>query len=60
MSDTAVRETWEETGLRVEPDRLIGIYDARSIDAHGLTLLCRIVDPEQAPRPSSPEISHCA
>jgi 8-oxo-dGTP pyrophosphatase MutT (NUDIX family) len=26
-----VRETWEETGLRVSPVRLIGVYDSRKV-----------------------------
>jgi 8-oxo-dGTP diphosphatase len=59
MSGTAVRETWEETGLRVEVERLIGIYYLPSLDAHGLTFLCRNVEPQQAPTPSSAEISEC-
>ena len=60
MSGTAVRETWEETGLVVMVDRLIGIYYAEAVDAHGFTYLCRVVDGSRVPVPSSPEITECA
>ena len=57
-SDMVAREVWEESGYRVEPRKVIGVYDAnrdgRPLDffhAYKIVFLCDIVGGE--PRPSS-------
>jgi 8-oxo-dGTP diphosphatase len=59
VAGTAVRETWEETGLRVTPEKLIGLYYRPEFDSHDVTYLCRPIDTPLEPAPSSPEISEC-
>ncbi len=56
--ETAVREVVEETGLRVEPDALSGVYYTADTDAHHFVFRCSVIEGE--PVPSSPEISDCA
>lgn len=52
----AVRETWEETGLRVAVERLVGVYTRRPADgfgphtAVGILYLCAVVDGAPTPR----------
>ncbi len=46
----AVREVWEETGVRVEPVRLVGVYKNMRLGVVSLAFRCRPVDGE--PRPT--------
>lgn len=54
----AVRETWEETGLRVAPQRLIGVYDSRTCGTESFhqlyhfVFLCSPVDDAR------PQVTH--
>ncbi len=54
-SEAAERETWEEAGLKVKAQRLIGIYDANRIEplglfhAYKLVFLCQINGGETRP-----------
>jgi len=51
-SEVAVRETWEETGLRVRPLRLIGVYDSQklgsksAVQLYHMDFLCKRVGGE--------------
>lgn len=56
-SEVAVREAWEETGLRVEPLHLLGVYDSRKSDVGNelrpsphhvylITFICRVIGGE--------------
>ncbi|MBN1484887.1 MAG: NUDIX hydrolase [Chloroflexia bacterium] len=57
-TDAVERETWEESGFRVAPRKVVGIFDAnrsgRPLEcyhAYKIVFLCEII--EGAPRPSS-------
>lgn len=57
LADTAQREVWEETGLRVQVERLHGIFDSfvEGKSDHVALFVCRAsVGPQ--PVPTSPEI----
>jgi 8-oxo-dGTP diphosphatase len=56
ITETAVRELREETGVEAVAERLTGIYYID--DHHHFVFLCAAVSGD-APRPSSPEISEC-
>jgi 8-oxo-dGTP pyrophosphatase MutT (NUDIX family) len=49
-SAVAVRETWEETGLRIQPRSLVGVYDSRlvgspdAVHLYHLVFLCDVID----------------
>lgn len=49
-SAVAVREAWEETGLRVWPRGLVGVYDSRllgspdAVHLYHLVFLCEVID----------------
>ena len=57
LADTAQREVWEETGLRVQVERLHGIFDSfvEGKSDHVALFVCRASAGPQ-PAPSSPEI----
>jgi len=42
-SAVAVREVWEETGLRVRPLRLVGVYDSRKVGSPDAVHLYHLV-----------------
>jgi 8-oxo-dGTP pyrophosphatase MutT (NUDIX family) len=56
---TVVREVREETGLRVEPERLSGVYYSEPGDMHHFAFVCTMVDQYAEPVPSSQEIADC-
>lgn len=64
VARTAEREVLEETGLRVQAERLTGVYhDPRhesGLDFHHFVFVCRPLDEDASPRPASPEITDCA
>lgn len=57
-AEGACRETWEETGLLIEPVALSGVYDSRfrggrhSAHLYQFVFLCRPLDPRALPRVS--------
>ena len=57
LADTAQREVWEETGLRVQVERLHGIFDSfvEGKSDHVALFVCRAAAGPQ-PVPISPEI----
>lgn len=57
LANTARREVWEETGLRVEVERLHGIFDTfvEGKSDHVALFVCRAASGAR-PAPSSPEI----
>lgn len=54
-AEAACRECWEETGVAVEPQLLIGVYDSRLNGSQSkahlylFTFLCRPLDPDAQP-----------
>ncbi len=58
-AEGACREAFEETGLRVEPVALVGVYDSRllgsraSVHMYQFTFLCRLRDVDAEPTASS-------
>lgn len=57
---TALREVREETGLRVEAERLSGFYYDPETDRHHFVFVCRRLDATAAPQADRPEITACA
>lgn len=57
LEDTAQREVWEETGVRCQVERLLGIYDSfvEGKSDHVALFVCRTVEAAIA-RPVSAEI----
>ena len=57
LADTAVREVWEETGIRCRVERLLGIYDSfvEGKSDHVALFVCRVVG-QAEPAARSPEI----
>jgi 8-oxo-dGTP diphosphatase len=51
-----VREVKEESGLRVEPIRLIGVFFIAKLLFYDVVYECRLLDEDPAPRPRPPEI----
>jgi 8-oxo-dGTP pyrophosphatase MutT (NUDIX family) len=54
-AEGACREAWEETGLRVEPVALVGVYDSRLCGTRSaghlyqFVFLCHLLDPAAEP-----------
>ena len=59
ITAAAVRETLEETGLRVVAERLCGMYYSVELNSHIFVLICRPRDGSGPPTPCSPEVSAC-
>ena len=59
VDQTIVREVREETGLRVQPERLTAVYYSEPGDMHHFAFVCTLVDKQAEPVPSSPEIAAC-
>jgi len=57
--ETAKREVYEEVGLNVKTERLAGIYYDPDYDMHHFVFISKKEDPDQLPKPSSPEILEC-
>ena len=57
-SETAIREVWEETGLRVEAVRMTGLYYDPGNDSHHFVFVCRQLEDGEA-QPDAQEISEC-
>ncbi len=60
LADTAVREVWEETGIRSQVQRLHGLYDsfAEGKSDHVALFVCQ-ADGDAQPVPVSAEIVAC-
>ncbi len=56
VNQAAIRETWEETGLLVEPGELIGLYTRLEAAVVTLAFEARIVGGTPAPTPEATEI----
>jgi ADP-ribose pyrophosphatase YjhB (NUDIX family) len=55
-SEMVVREVWEESGFKVVPQKMIGVYDANRVGtplefyhAYKIVFLCQIIDGEVRP-----------
>jgi 8-oxo-dGTP diphosphatase len=58
VTETAVRELREETGLEAEVERLTGVYYKPASDHHHFVFLCSVIGRLQ-PSPCSPEVAAC-
>jgi len=56
VNQAAIRETWEETGLLVEPGELIGLYTRLEAAVVTLAFEARIVGGTAAPTPEATEV----
>jgi ADP-ribose pyrophosphatase YjhB (NUDIX family) len=62
-SEAAEREVWEEAGLRVKAQKVIGVYDANRIDplelfhAFKIVFLCELVSGEPRPSQETSEVA---
>ena len=56
VNQAAIRETWEETGLLVEPGEIIGLYTRLEAAVVTLAFEARIVGGTAAPTPEALEI----
>jgi ADP-ribose pyrophosphatase YjhB (NUDIX family) len=57
VHQAAIRETWEETGLLVEPGEIIGLYSRLEAAVVTIAFEARIVGGTAAPTPEALEIS---
>jgi ADP-ribose pyrophosphatase YjhB (NUDIX family) len=56
VSEAAVRETLEETGLLVEPGEIVGLYSRLEAAVVVLVFEARIIDGEMTPTPEAIEV----
>jgi 8-oxo-dGTP diphosphatase len=57
--EAAVREVHEETGLRVIPQHLTGVYFDVDAEALHFVFCCRRQDTAAVPRPDADEVTEC-
>jgi len=57
VNQAAIRETWEETGLLVEPGEIVGLYTRLEAMVVTLVFEARIVGGTAAPTPEATEIA---
>lgn len=57
--DTVLREVREETGLRVQAERLAAVYYEPRIDMHHFLFVCRPLDAAAVPRADPAETTDC-
>ncbi len=57
--ETALREVYEETGLRVRALHTTGTYYDPLSDMHHFVFMCALLDATTMPRPASDEITAC-
>jgi ADP-ribose pyrophosphatase len=58
VEETAIREAFEEVGVRIKVGEITGIYYDPTYDMHHFVFLSQI-DEDMMPTPSSPEILEC-
>ena len=56
VNQAAIRETWEETGLLVEPGEIVGLYTRLEATVVTIVFEARIVGGTAAPTPEATEI----
>ena len=56
VNQAAIRETWEETGLLVEPGKIVGLYTRLEAMVVTIVFEARIVGGTAAPTPEATEI----
>jgi ADP-ribose pyrophosphatase YjhB (NUDIX family) len=56
VHQAAIRETWEETGLLVEPGEIVGLYTRLEASVVTITFEARIVGGTAAPTPEATEV----
>lgn len=56
VNQGAIRETWEETGLLVEPGEIVGLYTRLEASVVTIVFEARIVSGTAAPTPEATEI----
>jgi len=56
VNQAAVRETWEETGLLVEPGEIVGLYTRLEASVVTIAFEARIVGGTAAPTPEATEV----
>ena len=56
VHQAAIRETWEETGLLVEPGEIVGLYTRLEAAVVTIAFEARIVGGTAAPTPEATEI----
>ena len=56
VNQAAIRETWEETGLLVEPGEIVGLYTRLEASVVTITFEARIVGGTAAPTPEATEV----
>lgn len=57
VNQAAIRETWEETRLLVEPGEIVGLYTRLEAAVVTIVFEARIVGGEATPTPEAPEIA---
>src|SRR6266540_1267713 len=56
VNQAAIRETWEETGLLVEPGEIVGLYTRLEASVVTIVFEARIVGGTAAPTPEATEV----